>query len=181
MRDELTFAAQRIRDNISARDVGRIMGLEIRRGRCKCPLHGGQDYNCVLYSGNRGFYCHVCKQGGDVIKFVREYYEMGFKESIAWFNDTFHMGMDIDSPMDPEARKAAQEAQQKRRVKAWAECWLDRMRYERYLTSGDMLMYLEAEVRKLAPDGFENAANVIPMIRGMSDEYAMECVRGKDD
>ena len=47
--NQLTIAAQRIKDTISAQDVGVAMGLEIRHGRCRCPLHGGGDFNCVLY------------------------------------------------------------------------------------------------------------------------------------
>lgn len=177
MRDELTFAAQRIRDSVSALDTGQAMGLEIRHGRCRCPLHGGQDYNCVLYRGNRGFYCHVCKQGGDVIKLVREYYGMPFKDAVTWFNDTFRLGMDIDSPMDPDALRKAKDAQRKRRARAETETWLDKMRYERYLTAGDMLRWLEIRTEQLAPDRFGKTADVIPTVRDLIDEYAMECMR----
>ena len=98
--NKLTLAAQTIKDSVSALDTGQAMGLEIRRGRCKCPFHNGKDFNCVLYRGNRGWFCHVCKAGGDVISFAQQYYSMSFKDSIAWFNDTFHLGLDLEGKRD---------------------------------------------------------------------------------
>ena len=70
MTNKLTIAAQTIKDRISALEVGNAIGLEIKHGRCQCPFHGGKDFNCVLYKGNRGWYCHVCKSGGDVLSFA---------------------------------------------------------------------------------------------------------------
>ena len=46
--NRLTIAAQTIKDSVSALEAGEAMGLEVRHGRCQCPLHGGQDFNCVL-------------------------------------------------------------------------------------------------------------------------------------
>ena len=40
-----------------------------------------------------------CKSGGDVIQLAQQYYKYSFKDCIAWFNDTFHLGLDIDSPL----------------------------------------------------------------------------------
>lgn len=121
--NRLTAAVQTIKDSVSARDIGEALGLEIRRGRCKCPIHNGNDFNCVLYGGDRGYYCHVCKAGGDVISFVREYYKLSFKDAVSWINSTFNLGMDIQSPMDPDeaklAEKLANMRKEKREIIEW--------------------------------------------------------------
>ena len=40
-----------------------------------------------------------------------------------------------------------------------------------------MLKWLERRVEQLAPAGFGKTADVIPVVRGLIDEYAMECMR----
>lgn len=113
----LTLAVQTIKDNVSALDVGEAIGLEVRHGRCKCPIHNGNDFNCVLYKGDRGYYCHVCKSGGDVISFVKEYYKMSFKDAVSWLNSTFSLGMDVQSKLDPETAKRAEKQAEMRKEK----------------------------------------------------------------
>lgn len=113
----LTLAVQTIKDSVSALDVGEAIGLEVRHGRCKCPIHNGNDFNCVLYNGDRGYYCHVCKAGGDVISFIQEYYKMSFKDAVSWANSTFNLGMDIQSQLDPETAKRAEKQAEIRKEK----------------------------------------------------------------
>lgn len=180
--NQLTIAAQRIKDTISAEDVGAALGLEIRHGRCRCPLHGGGDFNCVLYKGNRGFYCHVCKRGGDVIQFVREYHDMSFKDAVAWFNDTFGLGMDVDSPMDPKRLEEAKEAQRKRVEKSRLMELRKDARTNRENTAMGMLVRLEDMMERHAPrtpeDGFSQkfraASGMIPTVKGMIEEIKID-------
>lgn len=183
--NQLTIAAQRIKDTISAQDVGATLGLEIRHGRCRCPLHGGGDFNCVLYKGNRGFYCHVCKRGGDVIQFVREYRGMSFKDAVAWFNDTFGLGMDIDSPIDPKRMEEAKEAQRKRAEKSRLMEMRKDARTNRENTAMGMLVRLEDMMERHAPrtpeDGFSQkfraASGMIPTVKGMIEEIKIDSER----
>lgn len=149
--NNLTIAAQTIKDTISAQDVGAALGLEMRHGRCRCPFHGGNDFNCVLYKGDRGFYCHVCKYGGDVVSFVREYYDMSFKDAISWFNDTFNLGMDIDSPMSPDALREAKEAQRKRMAKNTVTSGVKELRSNRENIAMDIKLRLEKMADRYAP------------------------------
>ena len=180
--NQLTIAAQRIKDTISAQDVGAALGLEIRHGRCRCPLHGGGDFNCVLYKGNRGFYCHVCKRGGDVIQFVREYHDMSFKDAVSWFNDTFGLGVDIDSPMDPKRLEEAKEAQRKRSEKSRLMEMRNDARTNRENTAMGMLVRLEDMMERHAPrtpeDGFSKkfraASGMIPTVKGMIEEIKID-------
>jgi len=188
MRVNYALAAQTIKDSISALDVGTAMGLEIRHGRCQCPLHGGHDYNCVLYKGDRGFYCHVCKQGGDVIRFVQEYHKMRFPDAVRWINDAFHLGLDIDAPMNTEAVKQAENAVKTReREREYAE-WKERMRFDLALAA-DMIVERLEEVRdKRRPRTygewdpvFCKAVVTLPEARRFAEDCMMDCMKEKKE
>ena len=182
-----TLAAQKIKDSVSARDVGEMLGLEIRRGRCQCPIHGGGDFNCVLYSGNRGYYCHVCKSGGDVIKFVQEYQKCSFKDAVAWLNDTFHVGVDLDRKMNPEEQRRAEIALQARKEAREYEEWKSRMRFDLYLAVDRLVEMLEEQRDRNAPKTadeewnplFCQAVRLLPSARRFLDRCYADCMKEK--
>ena len=183
--NRLTIAAQTVKNSVSAMDVGEALGLEIRHGRCKCPLHGGNDFNCVLYKGSRGYYCHVCKSGGDVIKFVQEYHNASFKDSIAWFNDTFHLGLDLDSRIDPAEARRAEIALKRRKEAHELEAWKDRMRFDLFLAADKILQMLEEQRDRNVPKTpdepwntkFCEAVLLIPAARRFAENCLMDCVK----
>lgn len=183
--NQLVIAAQTIKESISALDVAEAIGLEIRHGRCRCPFHNGHDFNCALYKGNRGWFCHVCKLGGDSISFAQQYYGMSFKDTVAWFNDTFHLGMNIESPMEPEAFETAKKRQRTLKAKREAAAFTDRMRYRRMLTCADCLKAMEECIERNAPKGpedefgplFRKTADAIPEVREMLADYEIGSMR----
>jgi len=180
---DLSVYADMIKESISARDVGKALGLEIRHGRCKCPVHGGHDFNCVLYAGSRGFYCHVCKTGGDVIKLVQQSMNgMQFPDVIRWFNSTFNLGMNIDSSEDETRLKSA-----KKRLKRKAEqhAFLDRIEKLDF----DMLLAIQTALERMEQQrddnrprryseewnkAFCNAVEVIPELQEALTHFTIE-------
>ena len=180
----LTIAAQTIKDRISAQDVGHALGLEIRHGRCKCPVHGGHDFNCVLYSGNRGYYCHVCKAGGDVISFVQKYHDMSFKDSVSWINDTFHIGLDLNGTMTKEQRRQAETAQRMRKNAIEFQQWKERMGFNIALTAFDIVRKLEDQRDVYAPKapnepwgvGFRTAVMLLPEALEFARDSWFNCI-----
>lgn len=187
--NRLTIAAQAIKSSVSALDAGESMGLEIRRGRCRCPFHGGTDFNCVLYRGDRGYYCHVCKAGGDVIQFVREYYKMSFTDAVRWLNDTFRLGMDIDSPMDQDAVKQAENARKTRVEEKERQEWKERTQFELSLAADRILEMLEEQRDRNTPKTpgeawnpqFCEAVRWIPAARRFAEKCMMKCMKEKKD
>lgn len=187
--NNLTIAAQTIKENVSALDIGNAIGLEIRNGRCQCPVHNGRDYNCVLYKGNRGYYCHVCKSGGDVISFVRQYYKYGFRESIEWVNQTFNMGLDIDGYISPEKRKQAENALLRRKRAIELQAWKDRMKFNLALMADRIVQRLEEERDTKRPrtygdewdEDFCAAVVTLPEARAFVDECMMNCMKEQDN
>ena len=183
--NQLTIAAQTIKDTVSAQDVGKALGLEIRHGRCKCPIHGGTDYNCVLYPGNRGFYCHVCKTGGDCIRFAQLYHDSSFKDTVAWFNDTFHLGMNIESPMSPEALETAKKAQREREARLAAEKWIEDARFNMALKTFEVVRILEIQRDDNIPKTLDEpwtapfcqAVESLPVAEQIAQDAWFDCVK----
>ena len=185
--NKLTLAAQTIKDTVSARDVGEAMGLEIRHGRCRCPIHGGNDFNCVLYGNQRGYYCHVCKSGGDVIQFAQQYYKYSFKDCIAWFNDTFHLGLDIDSPLTKDQQREAEIALQRRKNAIEFQQWKQRMQFDLALLADDIVRRLEDVRDDKRPrtygdwdKDFCEAVKLLPEARRFADDCMMNCMEVKE-
>ena len=183
----MTLAAQTIKDTISAQDVGHMLGLEIRHGRCKCPIHNGGDYNCVLYNGNRGFHCFSCGASGDVISLVQQYYKMSFKDCIAWFDSTFHMGLDLGAKIDPKKEEEAKKALQRRKNAIEFQAWKDRMQFDLALTAGEIVKKLEEARDSTVPKTYGEewdpvfcaAVVTLPEARRFADECMMNCIKEK--
>ena len=182
-KDEWAIYADTVKENVSALDVGRALGLEIRRNRCKCPIHGGHDYNCVLYPGNRGFACHVCKTGGDVIQLVRKTIPgMTFPDALRWFNTMFNLGMNIDSCETEERLKTAKNALKRKREKLQFAERLDRLNYEMYLAVMQAALRLEQQRDENRPrryteewsKSFCEAVELIPEVKEYINYFAME-------
>ena len=184
----LSLATQTVKDSVSALDVGQAIGLEIRRGRCQCPFHNGKDFNCVLYRGNRGWYCHVCKRGGDVLSFVQQYYSMTFKDCIEWFSATFHLDLGLDAPIDPAKEEAAKKALVMRKRRIEFEEWKKRMRFDLALTADEIVRQLEDERDMKRPKTYGEwdpdfcaAVVALPEARQFYEDMMMECTEVKDE
>ena len=180
------IAADSIKNNVSALDVAKALGLEIRHGRCKCPIHGGNDYNCRLYPGNRGYVCWVCKSGGDVIKFVQESQGLGFKAAISWLDSTFHLGLELDSPIDPAKQRAAEIALQRRKREHELQEWKKQMRFNLALLADRITERLEEIRDEHRPRTYGNwdeefymAVRLLPEALAFTEECETECIEGR--
>lgn len=178
------LAVQTVKESVSAFDVGQALGLDIRRGRCQCPAHNGSDFNCVLYHGSRGWYCHVCHQGGDSIGLVQKTNGLGFKEAVAWINSAFHLGLDLDSPMNPSEAKNAEIALKRRKNAAEFEEWKKKMKFDLALTADDIVQRLEEQRDANRPrrysddwcDTFCYAVALLPEARQFAEDAISECM-----
>jgi DNA primase len=70
-----------IKNRVTVEDILSEQGIELRRGRCRCPLHGGD--NPTSFSVRDGlFHCFACGESGDVISLVQKLYGFDFKEAL---------------------------------------------------------------------------------------------------
>lgn len=184
--NRLDLAVQTIKESVSAIDVANVLGWEIRHGRCKCPVHGGTDYNCRLYPGDRGYVCWVCKSGGDVVRLVQESIMKGatFKDVLVWFNDTFGLGLDLESTITPEQRRQAEKAQRMRKEAIEFQQWKDRMKLELALCVDRILEKLEEQRDIYAPktkdepwdSRFCEAVRLTPAARKFAEKCMADCI-----
>ena len=185
------LAVDAIKNNISAVDVGRKIGLNIdRHGRCSCPFHNGKDRNMKLFDGNRGYSCFVCHQSGDVIQFIRHYYNLSFKECISWFNEEYGLNLDLDAgmKMDPEKQRQAENALQRRKNAIELQAWKERMMFDLSLLVDRIIERLEDIRDEKRPKTYGEwdpefcaAVAALPEARRLYDDIMMECMKKPDD
>ena len=189
MTSNLSIAVDAIKNSVSALDVGHAFGWDIdRHGRCPCPFHNGKDRNMKLFDGNRGYSCFVCHASGDVISLVRNYYhDMQFKQVISWFNDTFHLGLNIDSPLSKEAVKQAEIAQRKRKEEREYREWLHRTQFDLFLIADKIVSMLEEQRDRYVPKTpdetwhplFCQAIELLPWARQFAQDCYFDCIEVK--
>lgn len=109
----LREACAMIKQSVSAAQAADALGLAPDRyGRCRCPVHNGQDRNLKVYSGQKGYYCYVCHSGGDVIDLVQNANRCSLKEAVDWLDSAFRLGLEQD---DRQAMEAARRAAERRK------------------------------------------------------------------
>ena len=61
-----------IKQQVTMRDVAEHYGFAIstRARKIRCPFHDDKNASLQIYTGNRGWFCFVCNEGGSVIDFV---------------------------------------------------------------------------------------------------------------
>ncbi len=56
-------------------------GVQVKRGRCRCPIHKGENPTSFEIKNNYAS-CHACGWTGDTIAFVREIEGCSFREAV---------------------------------------------------------------------------------------------------
>ncbi len=65
------------KQNISLVQVANEAGVQLRKSVGKCPFHKDRNPSFTIYQDRR-YYCFGCHAKGDVIDFVRNYYNLDF-------------------------------------------------------------------------------------------------------
>lgn len=171
-----------VRDRVSAFEAGKALGLSPDRyGRCACPVHHGTDRNCKLWKDNLGWYCYVCKTGGDVIRLVERVNGCSFPDAVEWLNSTFGLGLPLDKTDSPERRKDAEMAKKRRQIERELRQAVRDEVFETYLNAGDLVGQMERDAEAYRPvrwdeewdDRFVAALRFLPEAREMAAEAGM--------
>ena len=106
------YAAQ-IKDRLSMFDVvlRYIPNVKIRGNNILCPFHAEKTPSCHLWDDH--FKCFGCGKYGDVISFVRDYFNLSFQDALAKLNCDFGLNLPIDRK---PTLKEAVEAQKRWRA-----------------------------------------------------------------
>lgn len=101
-------------------------GLHVSNGKCLCPFHRDSHPSMKIYPNGRGYYCFSCGAGGDQIKFVAKYYDIGNYEAAKRLAAAFQIPI-----REPVSYREKREAEKQNRLKrelsdfiAYARKWL---------------------------------------------------------
>lgn len=178
-----------VRELVPAFEAGKALGLNPDRyGRCACPVHHGTGRNCKLWKDNRGWYCYVCKQGGDVIRLVERVNQCPFPEAVEWLNSAFKLGLPLDRQDNRESLKNAEIAKKQRQIERELKRAIQDELFETYLNAGDLVMALERDKEVFRPDRnddewspeFVAALRLLPEARELAVETAMEAIGSRE-
>ncbi|WP_368271975.1 CHC2 zinc finger domain-containing protein [Enterocloster lavalensis] len=105
---------RKVKEGISMQQVAEYYGLKVnRKGLCLCPFHQDQRPSMKIYPDGKGYYCFSCGSGGDQIKFVARYQDVGNYEAARELAAAF--GIPINIPATYREKREAEKAQRQRR------------------------------------------------------------------
>lgn len=112
--NKLGFFKEQIRQQVTIRQVvERYTDKKIVKGVCNCPLHHEKTASFTINETKNVYYCFGCGKGGDVFKFVQEYFGMEFKDALYKLDQDFLLGV-TGQKISVKAQIEAREREKKR-------------------------------------------------------------------
>lgn len=110
-----------IKSALPMRIVAEGYGFKVSSsGSICCPFHADHSPSCKVYDGDRGWWCFVCNEGGDVIDFVAKYFGLSMKDAAQKIDADFSLGL-IGGQGIPGKSKFAVQAEKRKREEAARE------------------------------------------------------------
>ena len=80
---------ENIRRVVTMKQLVSMYGYEVNRsGMMRCPFHGEDRHPSMkVYDGERGWYCFVCNEGGDIFDFVMKHDGLEFPKAVEHIAD----------------------------------------------------------------------------------------------
>ncbi|MGB8658571.1 MAG: CHC2 zinc finger domain-containing protein [Candidatus Zixiibacteriota bacterium] len=79
---------EELKSRIKIEDVLLENGIYLKRGRCRCPLHNGDNPTSFSVSRDgRYFQCFACGAKGSAVDLVMSLYSLDLKEAIRWLSE----------------------------------------------------------------------------------------------
>lgn len=152
---------QKVKESVSMGQVVEYCGLRVRNGKCLCPFHQDKRPSMKIYPDGKGYYCFSCGSGGDPIKFVARYRDVGNYEAAKELAGAFGVPVQI-----PETYREKREAEKRQRHRRELDRFVRRSRM--YLTAYRGLL-CEA-IRERNEHFWEGLGNLTYV------EYLLECL-----
>jgi DNA primase len=103
------FDMEQIKAGVSIESVLSEVGITLRNGRCKCPVHAGQ--NPSSFSVSKGFFhCFSCGISGDCITLVQKLYNLDFKQAVEYVAKKAGLSTNLDPVQRRERAKSTSVA-----------------------------------------------------------------------
>lgn len=119
-----------------------------------------------IYPGQKGYFCFVCNQGGDVIDFVQKLFNLSFPDAIAKLNDDFRLGLPIGRELSDAERLEEERIASQKRKEAEQQKERSARLLSAYHRALDRFIEIDKTIVKTSPQTPFDA---------ISDEYAAAC------
>ena len=141
-----------IKAAVTMPEVCAAYGIEVdRKGFCRCVFHAEKTGSMKIYPD--GYKCFGCGEHGDVIDFVRKYFNLSFSDAKKKLNDDLRLGFPIGERLTADKQREAERAAQERQRQA-QERKAERERLQNaYNRALDWWVYLDTVRRENAPQG----------------------------
>lgn len=99
----LVVPVDEIKVRISVEEILADEGISLKGGRCRCPLHDGDNPTSFSVSKDgQTFFCFACNESGDVISLTQRLYRLEFKEAVRFLAQKAGISdIDFDEPVSP--------------------------------------------------------------------------------
>ena len=97
---------------LSMKDILNKYGIQIIKYMCHCPFHKDNSPSMRIY--DKSFYCFSCNRTGDLIEFVKQYFNLNFQEAMEKINFDFNLCLKIKGRL---SKKQLLELQNKEKIK----------------------------------------------------------------
>ena len=171
----MKYDTKLIHDSISMTDIVKKYGFEPNRaGFICCPFHLEKTASLKIYKGDRGWHCFGCGRNGDVIEFVKLFFNVDFSTAIGIIDNDFNLGL-TKKPTLTQFRRMSERvrvAEEKRKE--------EKSKEKRYWEIFDRWKLYSDNIVKFAPkcpdeeydDRFVEACHKLPYT-----EYLLETMR----
>lgn len=103
---------RKVKGAVSMQQAAEHCGLKVERGHCLCPFHQDRRPSMKIYPDGRGYYCFSCGSGGDQVKLVAQYRDIGSYEAAKELAMAF--GIPIQVPVTYREQREAEKQRRKR-------------------------------------------------------------------
>ena len=109
---------ERIKEEVEMERALEHYGFEVKKHQCLCPFHNDTKPSMRVYKNS--FYCFSCGTGGDVVKFVALYLDVGNFEAAKIIAKDFGIRAEVGSLVEYAAiRRRELEREKKQRFLTW--------------------------------------------------------------
>lgn len=142
------------------REVCQEYGIKIdARNKAICPFHNDTHASMQVYDGQRGWFCFVCNEGGDVLTFVQRYFGLDFHGACEKINSDFRLGLPIGKQLNLREYRAAEQAAKERRERIEKERAERHALTDAYHAALDQYVILDRHRTEYAPEHMGGALN----------------------
>ena len=105
-----------IRHSVPMKDLASMYGYKVTpSGFMRCPFHGDSHPSMKVYDKDKGYYCFVCHQGGDIFDFVRKHDGLAFEPAVRHIAEMFSIPLsDEKTELSPKDKKAISDKKRQR-------------------------------------------------------------------